>query len=114
MTLEEKAEQFADNIGGLELTCSLLASKDKGHAYRLGRYEGYLAGVKEGLKMKVNITTISDAPLMEREQLERAKKIIEELHEIVANKVEYKSTILMWNTMARAEKLLKELQNDTI
>ena len=47
MTLEEKAEQFADNIGGLELTCSLLASKDKGQAYRLGRYEGYLAGAKE-------------------------------------------------------------------
>ena len=44
------------------------------------------------------------------QKLERAKRIIEELHEIVANKVEYKSTILMWNTMARAEKLLKEIE----
>ena len=48
MTDEEMAEQFADNISGLELTCSLLAAKDKSHAYRLGRYEGFLAGLKAG------------------------------------------------------------------
>lgn len=45
---EELAEQFADNISGLELTCSLLSAKDKSHAYRLGRYDGFLAGLKEG------------------------------------------------------------------
>ena len=45
---EEMAEQFADNVSGLELTCSVLASKDKSHAYRLGRYEGFLAGLKAG------------------------------------------------------------------
>ena len=45
---EEMAEQFADNISGLELTCSLLSAKDKNHAYRLGRYEGFLAGLKAG------------------------------------------------------------------
>lgn len=45
---EEMAEQFADNISGLELTCSLLSAKDKSHAYRLGRYEGFLAGLKVG------------------------------------------------------------------
>ena len=45
---EEMAEQFADNISGLELTCSLLSAKDKSHAYRLGRYEGFLAGLKAG------------------------------------------------------------------
>ena len=45
---EEMAEQFADNISGLELTCSLLAAKDKSHAYRLGRYDGFLAGLKAG------------------------------------------------------------------
>ena len=76
MTLEEKAEQFADNISGLELTCSLLSAKDKSHAYRLGRYDGFLAGLKAGLKMKVNTTTISDAPLMEKEQLEQAKEVM--------------------------------------
>ena len=48
MTDEEMAEQFADNISGLELTCSLLAAKDKSHAYRLGRYDGFLAGLKAG------------------------------------------------------------------
>ena len=42
------AEQFADNISGLELTCSLLSAKDKSHAYRLGRYDGFLAGLKAG------------------------------------------------------------------
>ena len=45
---EEMAEQFADNLSGLELTCSLLSAKDKSHAYRLGRYEGFLAGLKAG------------------------------------------------------------------
>lgn len=45
---EEMAEQFADNISGLDLTCSLLSAKDKSHAYRLGRYDGFLAGLKAG------------------------------------------------------------------
>jgi len=45
---EEMAEEYADNISGLELTCSLLSAKDKNHAYRLGRYEGFLAGLKAG------------------------------------------------------------------
>ena len=48
MTDEEFAEQFADNINGFELTCSLLSAKDKRHAYRLGRYDGFLAGLKTG------------------------------------------------------------------
>ena len=48
MTDEEMAEQFADNISGLEFTCSLLSAKDKSHAYRLGRYDGFLAGLKAG------------------------------------------------------------------
>lgn len=48
MTDKEMAEQFADNISGLELTCSLLSAKDKSHAYRLGRYDGFLAGLKAG------------------------------------------------------------------
>ena len=45
---EEMAEQFANNINGLDLTCSLLSAKDKSHAYRLGRYDGFLAGLKAG------------------------------------------------------------------
>ena len=48
MTDEEIAEQFAATISGLETTCSLLSAKDKSHAYRLGRYEGFLAGLKAG------------------------------------------------------------------
>ena len=46
MNDEEMAEKFADNINGLELACSLLSAKDKNHAYRLGRYDGFLAGLK--------------------------------------------------------------------
>lgn len=46
MNDEEMAEKFADNINGLELACSLLSAKDKSHAYRLGRYDGFLAGLK--------------------------------------------------------------------
>ena len=45
---EEMAKQFADNINGLDITCSLLSAKDKNHAYRLGRYDGFLAGLKAG------------------------------------------------------------------
>lgn len=44
MTEEEMTEEFADNIDGLDFTCSLLSAKDKSHAYRLGRYDGFLAG----------------------------------------------------------------------
>ena len=48
MTDEERAEEFADNLSKLELTCSLLSAKDKSSAYRLGRYEGFLAGFEAG------------------------------------------------------------------
>lgn len=48
MTDKEMAKQFADNINGFESTCSLLSAKDKSHAYRLGRYEGFLAGLEAG------------------------------------------------------------------
>ena len=56
MTNEESmarymAEEFADNIDGLDLTCSLLSAKDKSHAYRLGRYDGFLAGLKVGMPL---------------------------------------------------------------
>lgn len=48
MTDEEMAEEYADNVSGLELTCSLLSAKDKNHAYLLGRYDGFLAGLEAG------------------------------------------------------------------
>ena len=48
MTDKEMAERFANNISGLEITCNLLASKDKNHAYRLGRYDGFIAGLEAG------------------------------------------------------------------
>lgn len=60
MTDEEMAEQFADNISGLELTCSLLSAKDKSHAYRLGRYDGFLAGLKAGRPQWHKITDWKD------------------------------------------------------
>ena len=80
---EEMAEQFADNISGLELTCSLLSAKDKSHAYRLGRYDGFLAGYKAGFETcaqsRLNVTTISDCPNKDEVKLEYARTIIKDL-----------------------------------
>ena len=78
MKVEDMAQQFADNISGLELTCSLLAAKDKSHAYRLGRYDGFLAGFKACTKERLNATTISDCPI-KGDQLTKAKEIIKQL-----------------------------------
>lgn len=52
MTDKEMAKQFADDINGFEPTCSLLSAKDRSHAYRLGRYDGFLAGLKAGKEIK--------------------------------------------------------------
>ncbi|MCR5436155.1 MAG: hypothetical protein K6E97_03715 [Treponema sp.] len=73
MTVEErKAEEFIEKNRKLweegELTIEEIV--------RLT----YITVYKEVLKMKLNTTTISDAPLMEREQLEKAKKIILSLY----------------------------------
>ena len=81
-------------------------------------YEGYIADLEKENKKIFNdwleacdrYGKVSLEQQKNKEQLERAKRIIEELHEIIEDKVEYKSTILMWNTMARAEKLLKEIE----
>ena len=66
MTDEEMAEQFADNINGLDLTCSLLSAKDKSHAYRLGRYDGFLAGLKAG---RPQWHKVADGDLPEKEDV---------------------------------------------
>lgn len=60
MTDEEIAEQFAAT-SGLEITCSLISAKDKSHAYRLGRYEGFLAGLNEG-RLKWHKVADGDLP----------------------------------------------------
>lgn len=67
MTDEEMAEEYADNISGLELTCSLLSAKNKNYAYRLGRYEGFLAGLKAG---RPEWHKVADGDLPKEEDLE--------------------------------------------
>lgn len=62
MTDEKMAEEFADNIDGLDFTCSLLSAKDKSHAYRLGRYDGFLAGLKTGRLTKWHKVADGDLP----------------------------------------------------
>jgi len=75
MTFEEKkAKEYMDN----EVPFDTTESGEKLYT-RYDVEQAYIAGMKETLKMKVNTTTISDAPLMERERLERAKKIIKNL-----------------------------------
>jgi hypothetical protein len=71
---EEMAEQFADNISGLELTCSLLSAKDKSHAYRLGRYDGFLAGLKAGRPQWHDLEKDpNDLPKEEKQYVVKAK-----------------------------------------
>ena len=82
MTDEEMAEQFADNISGFELTCSLLSAKDKSHAYRLGRYEGFLAGLKAGrLQAKALIKEM--LPYMPKENIEGVYEIVTHAEEFI-------------------------------
>lgn len=85
MTDEKMAEEFADNIDGLDLTCSLLSAKDKSHAYRLGRYDGFLAG------LEVN-----------KSRLDKAKELIKRLINACCS---YGAT---GRTTAEAEQFLKE------
>ena len=65
----------------------------------------------KNIELSENWKADHDTLVFYDDKLEKqAKKIVEELHEIVANKVEYKSTIPMWNTMARAEQFLQEIE----
>lgn len=99
MTFEErKAEEFIDKNCKLweegELTVDEIV--------RLT----YIACLKEALKMKVNTTTISDAPLMEREQLAQAKEIIKFLiNPQLLDKPQY------YEWRLKAEQFLKGVEN---
>ena len=44
MTKEETAKQFANDIDEFKVAGVLLAAGDVKHVYRIGRYEGFLAG----------------------------------------------------------------------
>ena len=75
MTLEEKkAEEYICNG-----KCQEEITKNYVHCKTCGRIKDFVAGYKEALKMKINTTTISDAPLMEKEQLAEARETIKEL-----------------------------------
>ena len=45
---EEMAEEYAGNISGLDINTTLMVAENKTDAYRLGIYEGFLAGLKAG------------------------------------------------------------------
>lgn len=101
MTLEEKAIEYRK-----QLKEEIIANDD---FERLDKFDenveqAYLAGYKEALKMKVNTTTISDAPLMEREQLEQAKEIIR----MVIDSYYHEERFQFERDLAKAEQFLKE------
>lgn len=97
MTFEEKkAEEWLQGIEGDD--CVIITDREE-------RKQAYVAGYREALKMKVNITTISDAPLMEKEQLEQAKEIIKRF----VKWFDYISESEKWKTIvADARKLLED------
>ena len=116
MTLEEKAKEYSEKeCKNCTYRCDKpkvfkrLSNKKECHAY-FRSYEGYLAGYKEALKAKVNITTISDAPLMEREQLEQAKEIIKNL--LILKDDHFGNTKMEWRVEVteQAEQFLKEIE----
>lgn len=104
MTFEEKkAEEYICNG-----KCQDDITKNYVHCKTCGRIKDFVAGYREALKMKVNTTTISDAPLMEKEQLEQAKEIIRELVGIIdyLNEDEYVKED--FPIIHKAEQFLKE------
>ena len=48
MTDEEMAGEYAGNISGLDINTTIMVAENKTDAYRLGIYEGFLAGLKAG------------------------------------------------------------------
>lgn len=48
MTDEELAEEYAGNISGLDINTTLMVAENKTDTYRLGIYDGFLAGLKAG------------------------------------------------------------------
>lgn len=80
MTEEEKKTEFENwqntNIRWLHFQISI---GKVGEVIEKAFIEALNIGFAYGIKTKVNTTTISDAPLMEREQLEQAKEIIKQL-----------------------------------
>lgn len=110
MKVEDMAQQFADNISGLELTCSLLAAKDKSHAYRLGRYDGFLAGFRACAKKRLNATTISDCPIKDN-RLTKAKEHIKQLLDCLKQDTNDPQTnYYVCQYMDKAEQFLKEIE----
>ena len=55
MTVEQKAEEYAGNTSGLDISITLMVAENKTDAYRLGRYDGFLAGLKAGRPQWHNI-----------------------------------------------------------
>ena len=80
---EKEAEEIA-NKRCHEIMCYGHCSFSSPKHHRCGEWhreyncalDGYHEGFKDCAKARLNVTTISDAPLMKREQLEQAKEII--------------------------------------
>ena len=89
MTIEERAgEYIKKNNLEWELECNRTSP--------IGEVkQAYIAGAKETLKMKVNTTTISDAPLEDKRKLEEANVIIK---------------LLLWDLRNRSHEPLKDIE----
>lgn len=100
MTLEERAKAYKE-----EVHKKYLEAEENGYMPSLWANVDniWLDGYKEALKAKVITTTVSDAPLMEREQLEQAKGIIKGFIDAEDGSVQY------YDLLNKAEQFLKEL-----
>ena len=113
MTLEEKAEEYCNHLQSEMLAYTPENPRQQRTVSLLDVEEAYLAGAKEALKMKVNITTISDAPLMEREWLGQAKEFLEKfcsyyMYDCDATRKDYDT---FEELKKQAEQFLKEIEN---
>ena len=100
MKLEEKkAEEWLQSIEGDD--CVIITDREE-------RRQAYIAGYKEALKMKVNITTISDAPL-EMTEKDKVRNILNRLLGAVVSTRNTEET-MFWITLKRdAELFLMEI-----
>ena len=73
--IENEAEQYADTVDGYDVKTYSISDIEQ--AYITGHKKGF----QRGIKAQINFTTVSDAPLMQNEQLEHATEIIRNLLE---------------------------------
>ena len=70
--LKKEARKDADSVSRFDLQTSVMVAKDKNHAYRLGRYDGYLSGAEPREKHIEELIALINA---ERERQENCDNV---------------------------------------